>query len=309
MEKIPVILDTDIGGDIDDTWGLALLLSRPELDLKLITISSTSPRFSAKVAAKFCECVNRGDVPIGIGFRSLTNSGRSEDKIKKHQRDWVEDYDIAAYPGKISYDAVGEMIETIRKSDSPVTLIAIGPASNLAEAINRAPDIADKVRVKALFGSIYKGYDGPPCAEYNVWADIPAAKRFMEGFDDITLSPLDTCFDIPNSKEQFARLLEAENKNPLVKALVENCRVWCKNHPRWEGKPCDNWDYICDTVAVYLAYSEELVNIETLPVSVNKEGKTPIDRENGKNVRIALSWKDNNKFVEHVIRSLLDFKE
>ena len=308
MEKIPVILDTDIGGDIDDTWGLALLLSRPELDLKLITISSKTPNFSAKVAAKFCQCVNRCDVTIGIGFRSLTNSGKPEDKITKHQRDWVEDYDISAYPGKISYDAVGAIIETIRKSDTPVTLIAIGPASNLAEAVNRAPDIANKVKVKALFGSIYKGYDGPPCAEYNVWADIPAAKRFFEGFNDITISPLDTCFDIPNSKYQFARLLEAESKNPLVKSLIENCRVWCKNHPRWNGKPCDNWDYICDTVAVYLAYSEKLVNIETLPISVTNDGKTPIDNGKGKSIRAAVSWKDNNAFVEHIINSLLEYK-
>ena len=308
MKKIPVILDTDIGGDIDDTWGLALLLSRPELDLKLITISSSTPCFSAKVAAKFCQCVNRGDIPVAMGFRRLTNTGKSEERITKHQRDWVEDYDISAYPGKISYDAVGDIIETVRNSDIPVTLIAIGPASNLAEAVNRAPDIAKKVKVKALFGSVYKGYDGPPCAEYNVWADVPAAIRFFEAYEDITISPLDTCFDIPNSKEQFARLLEVENKNPLVKALMENCRVWCKNHPRWEGKPCDNWDYICDTVAVYLAYSEELVNIKPFSLSVNKEGKTIIDSENGKNGKGAISWTDNNKFVEHSINSLINFK-
>ena len=67
-KKIPVILDTDIGFDIDDTWALGLLLKCPELDVKLITTSSDNTPIKAKLVAKFLEIVGRTDIPIGIGL-------------------------------------------------------------------------------------------------------------------------------------------------------------------------------------------------------------------------------------------------
>ena len=51
MDKIPVILDTDIGSDIDDTWALAMLLKSPELDLKFVTTTTGDPRYRAKIVA------------------------------------------------------------------------------------------------------------------------------------------------------------------------------------------------------------------------------------------------------------------
>ena len=307
MEKIPVILDTDIGGDIDDTWALAYLLSRPELDLKLVTISSQSPRYAAKIVAKFCQTVGFENIPIGLGFRMATNVGVAEEPLD--QRDWVEDYSIDSYPGEVYDDGIGALIDCIRKSSSKIMLITIGPASNIADALNRAPDIADKVILKSMFGSIYKGYEGPSkCTECNVVTDIPAAKRMISGFPDITITPLDTCFDIPSSTEQYRRLEEKENENVLVKALLENHRIWCRNHPRWEGRPADRWDYICDVAAIYLAYDESLVNIETLPIIVDDKGYMQIDNEKGNRIRAALTWTDNNKFVDIMIDSLLSFK-
>ncbi|HEC38499.1 MAG TPA: nucleoside hydrolase, partial [bacterium] len=58
-KKIPVILDTDIGMDIDDTWALGLILKCPELDVKLITTSSDNTTIKAKLVAKFLEIAER----------------------------------------------------------------------------------------------------------------------------------------------------------------------------------------------------------------------------------------------------------
>lgn len=68
QKRIPVILDTDIGGDIDDTWALAMLLNSPELDLKLVVTDTGNTTYRAKVAAKLLEVAGRTDVPIGIGL-------------------------------------------------------------------------------------------------------------------------------------------------------------------------------------------------------------------------------------------------
>ena len=124
--RIPVILDTDIGGDIDDTWALGFLLASPELDLKLVVTDSHNTEGKAKIVAKFLERVGRTDVPVGIGIKLDNDIGA--------QADWVKDYDLAKYPGKIHKDGVQAMVDTIMKSPEPITLIAIGPVPNLPEA-------------------------------------------------------------------------------------------------------------------------------------------------------------------------------
>jgi hypothetical protein len=66
--RIPVILDTDIGTDIDDTWALVMLLNSPELDLRLVVTETGDTTYRAKIVARMLEIAGRTDVPIGIGI-------------------------------------------------------------------------------------------------------------------------------------------------------------------------------------------------------------------------------------------------
>ena len=96
-EKIPVIYDSDIGDDIDDTWAISLLLRSPELDLKLVVGDQGKNQYRAKLFAKILERAGRTDVPIGIG-KDLDN-GQSGNQSK-----WLGDYDLKTYPGKVYQD-------------------------------------------------------------------------------------------------------------------------------------------------------------------------------------------------------------
>ncbi|MBM4043175.1 MAG: hypothetical protein FJ290_32205, partial [Planctomycetes bacterium] len=82
--RIPVILDTDIGGDIDDTWALALLLKCPELDLKMVVTDTGDTVYRAKIAAKLLEVAKRTDVQVAIGIKQKGHG--------KPQGPWVADY-------------------------------------------------------------------------------------------------------------------------------------------------------------------------------------------------------------------------
>jgi inosine-uridine nucleoside N-ribohydrolase len=64
---IPVVLDTDIGSDMDDSWALAMLLGCPELDLRLVVTATADTTYRARVAAGILIAGGRDDVPIGIG--------------------------------------------------------------------------------------------------------------------------------------------------------------------------------------------------------------------------------------------------
>jgi inosine-uridine nucleoside N-ribohydrolase len=66
IDKVPVILDTDIGSDIDDAWALAMMLRSPELDVKLVTSCTSDTTARARIIAKMLALAGR-DVPVGIG--------------------------------------------------------------------------------------------------------------------------------------------------------------------------------------------------------------------------------------------------
>ena len=88
---IPVIFDTDIGNDVDDTWALLQLIRSPELDTKLIVTATGDTVLRAKVTAKFLEAADETDIPIGIGVRG-------EGGVD-NQKPWVEGYELSQYPG------------------------------------------------------------------------------------------------------------------------------------------------------------------------------------------------------------------
>jgi inosine-uridine nucleoside N-ribohydrolase len=131
-KRIPVILDTDIGDDIDDTWALALLLKSPEFDLKLVTTDHGNTIYRAKIVARMLEIAKRTDVPIGIGIELSSNQGP--------QAPWVAGYDLSKYPGRVYKDGIKALIDTIMQSPEPITLLCIGPVPNIKAALERDRD-------------------------------------------------------------------------------------------------------------------------------------------------------------------------
>lgn len=296
--KSPVILDTDIGDDIDDTWALALLLRSPELDLKLVTTANGKAEYRAKIVARMLTVAKRTDVSIGLGTGGREGSGG--------QQAWVKDHKLSDYPGKVHADGAAAMIEAIEKSPEPVTLIAIGPLGTVAEALKRRPSIAAKCDFAAMQGSVRVGYDGDRkniVAEYNVAQNVSAAKSvFAAHWRHAAITPLDTCGTVQLSGKRFQQL--KESRDPLVQTVLENYRVW-------SGTPnlakLDRSSTLYDTVAVYLALpgGSPLMKLETLPIRVDDNGYTRIDAKTGATMAVATEWKDREGYNELLVRRLL----
>lgn len=126
---IPVILDTDIGFDVDDVWALAFLLRCPELDVKLILSDSGDTHYSARLIARLLELDGRSDVPVGVGIPL-------DETPQTHAR-WLGDYSLDHYPGCVEADGVGALVDIIAGSPDPVSVICIGPLPNIAAALQR----------------------------------------------------------------------------------------------------------------------------------------------------------------------------
>ncbi|MFC1603400.1 nucleoside hydrolase [Planctomycetota bacterium] len=308
-QKIPVIFDTDICDDIDDTWALAMLLQSPEFDVKLITTAVGNTSSKAKTVAKFLEIVGRADIPIGIGVQ--------QHKGHHRQDAWAKDYELSSYPGTIYEDGVQALIDTIMKSRRPVKLVAVGPLPNIAEALEREPKIAEKAEFVGMHGSVRRGYGNnpTPSAEYNVKAFVKEAQKVFTAPWDMTITPLDTCGIIQIKDQKYQKVLR--NNSTLTNALIENYRAWYRQGILNENKDLSEADLnkrvartlnsssstLFDTVAIYLAMSTDLVKMEKLPIIVTDDGYTRIDKD-GKAINCATEWKDLDAFEDLLVERL-----
>ena len=232
----PVILDTDIGTDIDDTWALAMLLRSPELDLKAVVTSHGDTRYRALLVAKLLGIADRADVPVGegIGDGQLAPGHR-------RQVAWLDGYGPDDYAGPVRTDGARLMVETIMASPTPVTVLAIGPASTVAAALALAPEIAANARFVGMHGAVRRGYrdSATPVPEYNVFSDVTAFRSVLATPWPITLTPLDTCGVVLLDGEDYARVRDAED--PLMRAVMANYRIWAQASAARVGSPCGSW--------------------------------------------------------------------
>lgn len=213
---------------------------------------------------------------------------------------WIKDFELKSTKCPVIDDGVDAIIRTIMDSSEPVAVIAIGPLTNIAQALTREPRIAGKARFVAMSGSVLQGYGDhstPPAAEYNVVADTLAAQHvFRAPWIEMMIAPLDTCKQTVLRGNRSKRVLES-NK-PLVKGLIESYRIWAKRDDLIQSS------ILFDAVAVYLAFSTKFLTIQKLPLSVTMDGFTRIAPD-GKLVDCALAWKSMDEFEELLVERIV----
>lgn len=295
-ERIPVILDTDIGDDIDDTWALGMLLGSPQIDLKLVVTATGNTPAKTRLVAKILEGMGRTDVPVGTGIQNGT--------ARLNQAQWLGDYKIEHFPGKVKTDGVGALIEAINAAKTTVTLCVLGPQTNIREALRRDPGIARKARVVAMAGSIYVGYDGNKKgrdAEYNVKVDVAAAQAVMAAPWSITIAPLDSCGLLRLGGERFAKV--AASTAPRAKTVIENYNQWANR----KGYAAGESSVLFDVEAACLCRgegAEALLEMKTVKLRVDNQGFTVPDEGKGRPVSCALAFKDRAGLEELLVGAL-----
>lgn len=290
-ERKPVILDTDIGTDIDDTWALAMLLKCPELDIRLVVSATGNTDYRAAIAARLLEVAGRTDVPVGIGIKQTDKTGP--------QAPWVEGYKVASFPGVLHRDGIRAIIDTIEQSPEPVTLISIGPLTNIAEVLRQAPHVAPKTRFVGMHGSIRRHHDGATgaIAEYNVAQDVRACQTvFRASWLDRTITPLDTCGQVRLRGPRYAAI--TGSNDPLLKVVIENYRIWLNGRPDVESS------ILFDTVAVHLAYSAEFLDMKKMHLRVTDDGFT-VEENQGAPSNVALNWTNLGGFEDALVRRFI----
>ncbi len=300
--RTPVILVTDIGTDIDDSWALALALRSPELELKLVLVDPADTPYRALVAAKFLEDSGHTEVPIAIG----DNDGPKGDD-KRTLLPWVKGFNLAHYRGRVYTDGVTALIDEVERSPTPVTIIAIGPVHTLALALRKAPDLARKCRLVGMYGSFDVGYGGgAPSPETNVRVNPQGLREVLAApWIDILFTPLDTCGLVSLDGKRYHDLWCATS-DPMVREVIQ---TYCVFAPEQDWMRCDYFatrsTTLFDCVAVYLAYSEKGIVIETVSFEVTDQGYTRRSPQGPFKARVALRWTDLDAFDTHLTNRIL----
>ena len=184
-----VIIDTDIGDDIDDAFAVALALRSPELQILGITTTFGDTETRAKLLDRFLAEAGRSEIPVAAGAPTPPKSTLT-------QRRYAESGHFAkpSHP-----DAVAFLLDQIRRNTGQITLIAIGPLMNVGAAIDKDAATFRKLkRVILMGGSIHRGYGDlgfgpptPPQPEWNILNDIPSAQKLFASGVPLFVMPLD----------------------------------------------------------------------------------------------------------------------
>jgi purine nucleosidase len=185
-----IIVDTDIGDDVDDAFALALAVKSSELQVLGIMTTFGDTETRAKLTDRFLGEVGRAEIPVLAGKATATKNPMS-------QRRYAEGGHFA----KASHaDAVEFLLEQIRKYPGEITLVAIGPLMNVGAAIDKDAAMFRKLkRVVLMGGSIRRGYGDlgytapvPPMPEWNILNDVPSAQKLFAAGVPIFMMPLDS---------------------------------------------------------------------------------------------------------------------
>jgi inosine-uridine nucleoside N-ribohydrolase len=218
-ERQKVILDTDIGDDIDDAYALTLALHSPEFEILGVTTAWGDTALRARLAARLLATDGATRIPVLTGVHTQSKSNFS-------QRAWA-----AAGPSPARGSAVNFLLAQAHRYPHQITLIAIGPLTNVAAAIARDPSGFRLFnRVVLMGGSIHCGYGNPraipppsPQPEYNIAMDPAAARKLLASGVPIFMMPLDsTQWKLDDSK--LAQV--AAHSTPATDALLVLTTEW-----------------------------------------------------------------------------------
>jgi purine nucleosidase len=197
-----LLIDTDIGDDIDDALAIAYSLGCPELEVVGITTVFRNTRLRKQMVLQQLKQYCRTDIPVAAGVGSPLVVQADVNAIPTHY-----DPQVPTEIDNCDISAVELLIETA-KVNPGMTILAIAPMTNLACALRMAPEIMRDIAVVSMAG-MYSGH----YPEWNVWCDPEAADIVLQGYRNLTMIGLDVTLSCRMSQAQVNAVSRREDGN------------------------------------------------------------------------------------------------
>ena len=257
-----VIIDTDIGDDIDDAFALALALRSPELRILGVTTTFGDTELRARLLDRYLALVGRSDIPVAAGPATKNDNVFTQAAYAKQAAE------------KKHADAVEFILKQIGRHPGEITLIGIGPLFTVQAAIERDPETFRKLkRVVIMGGSIFHGYGTdstgkpkPAEPEWNINRDPAGARSLLGSGVPLFMMPLDSTQVHLDAKDREAVF---SHGSPLTDQLTLLYRQWVAGTELHTQTPT-----LFDPVAVTYSFHPDLCPASPMHIDVDEKGLT-----------------------------------
>ena len=256
-----VILDTDIGDDIDDAFAVALALRSPELQILGITTTFGDTETRAKLLDRFLVEVGHPEIPVAAGAPTPPKSNFTQRRYAESGR-----FAKPSHPAAAAF-----LLDQIRRNPGQITLVAIGPLMNVGAAIDKDPATFRKLkRIILMGGSIKRGYGDlgfgpphPPEPEWNILNDIPSAQKLFAAGVPLFVMPLDaTQLKLDEVKRAFL----FSQGTPITDQLTLLYHQWGQQTPT-----------LFDPMTIAFLVNPALCPVQPMHIRVDEKGFTRPD--------------------------------
>lgn len=255
-----IMLDTDIGTDVDDILAIGLAMRSPELEMRAITLVYGDVDLRARMVERTLAIGGRSGIPMGRGI--------SLPLLRQRAVYWTGHEGEGLLDGTETTPslphAVDLIIQTIRSNPGQITLVPIGPLTNVAVALTVAPDIVPLVKEVVVMGGVAGRGDGRlPVAEHNIVCDPEAAALVFGAGWPIYMVGLDVTTQVRLRRDQLERL--ATSGRPLPMMLADQAR-------RYMDFRQNDYTHLHDPLTILALTHRDLLGSRPMNVQVELQG-------------------------------------
>ena len=278
MNTIPIIIDTDPGlGEpgnvIDDGLAIAFALASPELDVLGLTVvnGNVGVVTGHTLAHDLLERLGRSDVPVHLGAAAPLR----QDMARVWQVFHSAVQSAAPEPATgVVADAAGWLVEQVSARPGEITLAAIGPLTNVAEAIGLDPDFASKVNeivVMAGDATAVAGEVGTRAPDFNVFVDPEAADVVLRSGAKIRMIGIDQTSRVRLTTKDAASLRAQDSGNGVGAWLGDCVDAWIEEESRAESDDPESFCLLHDPLVIATILRPDLCEFADVEVAVDLE--------------------------------------
>ncbi len=264
VARHPILLDTDIGTDVDDLVALSLALCSPEVDLLAVTTVYGDVELRARMVAKVLQLAGRKGVPVACGAR-VPLLGRPPVYWSGHEGEGLLDPG-ELLPPPIAEHAANLIVRTAMAHPGEVTLVSIGPMTNVALAFSLEPRLAQALRGLIVMGGIARlepqALDWP-LAEHNVRMDPEGARIVFQAGANTIMVGLDVTLRTIIGRPEIDSLAAG---GPFQRMVGDQLRRYLALQGR-------DYTYLHDPLALALTIDPTLVTVQRAEVRVETGGE------------------------------------
>lgn len=273
MAPIRMQVLLDYSPTLSDAGALLYLASHPDVDLLAVTLAGTGEADcepGTRTTRALLAITDDGDVPVGCGRNTPMIGDRDWPLEWRTEVNRWGDEMLPAVDHQPVKDGEQLLTDTLDEASTPITVVAVGPLTNLGVVLTDRPELAERIARIVIMGgavTVPGNVEAAPAAEWNIYIDPESARRVLASGVPVTFVPLDATNSLPWTERLLRRLAA------LDAPAAHTVHQLAASRPSLEGF------YLWDELAAMTAIEPSLVTTESMTVSVDDDGATLVDPE------------------------------